>query len=61
MSNCMVIGKTEMSFESMEVFHTWKEREEENTYSMYVKGQRAYQPKAMEGNMHSSNNTDVAM
>ena len=46
------IGKTEMSFESMEAFHTWKEREEESTYSMYVRDQRPYQPKAMEGDVH---------
>ena len=45
-------GKTEMSFESMEAFHTWKEREEESTYSMYVRDQRPYQPKAMEGDVH---------
>ena len=53
----MAIGKTEISFESMEAFHTWKEREE----STYVKDQRSYQPKAMEGDMHCSNDTGIAM
>ena len=52
MSNHMAIGKTVVSFESMEAFYTWKEREEEITYSMYVKDQRSYQPKAMKGDVH---------
>ena len=38
-----------MSFESMLAFYSWKEREEENTYSMYVQDQRPYQPKLMKG------------
>ena len=54
----MAIGKTEISFESTEAFHTWKEREEESTY---VNDQRSYQPKAMEGDMHGSNDTGIAM
>ena len=37
----------------MEAFQTWKEREEESTYSMYVKDQRSYQPKAMESDAYT--------
>ena len=48
------IGKTEISFDSMEAFQTWKEREEESTYSMYAKDQRSYKPKAMEGYVHGT-------
>ena len=40
-------GKQELNFASMGAFQSWKEREEENTYSMYVKDQRSYQPKSM--------------
>ena len=42
-------GKRELNFDSMEAFQGWKEREEENTYSMYVKDQRPYQPSCIEG------------
>ena len=57
MSNHMAIGRTE----SMEAFHTWKERDEESTYSMCVKDQRPYTPKAMEGDVYGSNDRCIAI
>jgi len=48
-------GKQELRFSSMTEFHAWKEREEEVTYTSYVKDTQGYQPKLMEGRikMHS--------
>ena len=37
----------------METFLTWKEREEEITYTSYVKDQSSYNPKGVDG-MHTN-------
>lgn len=39
-----ISGLKELSFVSMNDFQSWKEREEEATYSTYVKGQKTYHP-----------------
>ena len=51
----MSTGKQELKFSSMTEFHAWKEREEDITYTSYVKDTQGYQPKLTEGRikMHS--------
>ena len=40
---CMIfLGMKELSFVSMNDFQSWKESEEESTYSTCVKGQQMY-------------------
>jgi hypothetical protein len=38
------IGKKILEFSSMTEFNSWKEREEDATYTTYVKNQQAYKP-----------------
>ena len=42
------IGKKHLRFDSMDDFKNWKEQKEEDTYTMYVRKQQTYKPKASE-------------
>lgn len=40
-------GSRELRFSSFTEFLEWKEKEEENTYTTYVKGDRTYHPNSI--------------
>lgn len=47
-----LLGKQELTFSSMNEFTSWREREEEITYTTYVRDTQTYQPKLCEGRYH---------
>jgi hypothetical protein len=46
------LGTEHLEFSSLALFEAWKEREEEITYSTYVKGQRSYFPSEKTGSIY---------